>query len=52
MMPLNNAQQTVAKSSTRFRVFVAGRRTGKTYLSVRELAKFARPRDNTKYERV
>jgi phage terminase large subunit len=42
MMPLNNAQQTVAKSSTRFRVFVAGRRTGKTYLSVRELARFAR----------
>jgi hypothetical protein len=41
-MPLNNAQLAVAKSPARFRVFVAGRRTGKTFLSVRELARFAR----------
>lgn len=42
MMPLNTAQTAVAGSSSRFRVFVAGRRTGKTFLSVRELARFAR----------
>lgn len=41
-LPLNNAQTAVAGNSSRFRVFVAGRRTGKTFLSVRELAKFAR----------
>ena len=41
-MPLNNAQKAVASSDARFRVFVAGRRTGKTFLSVRELARFAR----------
>ena len=41
-MPLNNAQKAVAGSDARFRVFVAGRRTGKTFLSVRELARFAR----------
>ena len=41
-MPLNNAQTAVASSQSRFRVFVAGRRTGKTFLSVRELAKYAR----------
>lgn len=41
-MPLNKAQGSVAKSKARFRVFVAGRRTGKTFLSVRELARFAR----------
>lgn len=41
-MPLNNAQSAVASSASRFRVFVAGRRTGKTFLSVRELARFAR----------
>jgi phage terminase large subunit len=41
-MPLNKAQTAVAGSNARFRVFVAGRRTGKTFLSVRELAKFAR----------
>ena len=42
MMPLNNAQKAVAGSDARFRIFVAGRRTGKTFLSVRELARFAR----------
>ena len=41
-MPLNTAQKAVAASNARFRVFVAGRRTGKTYFSVRELARFAR----------
>ena len=41
-MPLNKAQTAVAGSDARFRVFVAGRRTGKTFLSVRELARFAR----------
>lgn len=41
-MPLNKAQLAVATSLTRFRVFVAGRRCGKTFLSVRELAKAAR----------
>lgn len=41
-MPLNAAQNAVASSNKRFRVFVAGRRTGKTFLSVRELAKAAR----------
>ena len=44
-MPLNNAQKAVAESDARFRVFVAGRRTGKTFLSVRELARFARHPD-------
>lgn len=42
ILPLNKAQTAVASSDARFRVFVAGRRTGKTFLSVRELAKFAR----------
>jgi len=41
-MGLNNAQTAVASSESRFRTFVAGRRTGKTFLSVRELARFAR----------
>ena len=41
-MPLNNAQQAVAESTARFRVLCGGRRVGKSYLAVRELAKFAR----------
>ena len=41
-MPLNKAQSAVAASNSRFRVLIAGRRTGKTFLSVRELARFAR----------
>ncbi len=45
MMGLNKPQQAVSSCDTRFRVFCAGRRTGKTYLSVRELAKFARHPD-------
>lgn len=41
-MPLSTAQQTIGDDQTRFRVIIAGRRFGKTYLSVREMAKFAR----------
>lgn len=41
-MPLSNAQQRVAKDSTRFRVVVAGRRFGKTHLAIRELCYHAR----------
>lgn len=41
-MPLNNPQKAVASSEARFRVLVAGRRLGKTFLAVRELARFAR----------
>lgn len=44
-MPLNKAQAVVAASDARFRVLVAGRRLGKTFLSVRELARFARQPD-------
>lgn len=41
-MPLSPAQDTIANSNTRFRVVVAGRRFGKTHLSIRELAYHAR----------
>ena len=41
-MPLSLAQKTVADDTTRFRVVVAGRRFGKTHLSVRELCYHAR----------
>lgn len=41
-MPLNDPQKAVASSEARFRVLVAGRRLGKTFLAVRELARFAR----------
>ncbi len=41
-MPLNNAQLAVANSNCRFRVLCGGRRVGKSYLAVRELARFAR----------
>jgi hypothetical protein len=40
-MPLSLAQQQVADDASRFRVVVAGRRFGKTHLSIRELAKHA-----------
>ena len=40
-MPLSEKQLAVAKSTARFRVVVAGRRTGKTFLAMRELARFA-----------
>ena len=41
-MALSKAQQTIADSDSRFRVVIAGRRFGKTFLSVREMARFAR----------
>lgn len=41
-MALSNAQTTIASDDTRFRVVVAGRRFGKTFLAIRELARFAR----------
>ena len=36
------AQREIADSQSRFRVAICGRRFGKTYLAMRELAKFAR----------
>ena len=41
-MKLTAAQQTIAHSDSRFKVVVAGRRFGKTYLSIRELCYHAR----------
>ena len=41
-MPLSDAQQQIAKDTTRFRVVVAGRRFGKTHLAIRELCYQAR----------
>lgn len=41
-MPLSKPQETISKDTTRFRVVVAGRRFGKTHLSIRELAYHAR----------
>lgn len=46
-MPLNTAQKTLASSEARFRVFVAGRRCGKTFFAIRELARFARHPNKT-----
>ena len=40
-MPLTNPQKNVIKDKSRFRVLITGRRFGKTYLAVNELAKFA-----------
>ena len=40
-MPLSNPQQTIVKATQRFRVVIAGRRFGKTHLSIRELCKAA-----------
>ena len=40
-MPLSAKQQEVAECNKRWRVCVSGRRTGKTYLAMRELARFA-----------
>jgi phage terminase large subunit len=44
-MPLSKAQNTVAQDATRFRVVVAGRRFGKTFLSIRELCYHAKEPD-------
>ena len=41
-MKLSSPQQSVAEYNTRFKVVVAGRRFGKTYLSIRELCYHAR----------
>ena len=41
-MPLSKPQQTIAQNKNRFRVVSAGRRFGKTFLSLRELARYAR----------
>lgn len=41
-MPLSAKQELVVNSTARWRVVVAGRRTGKTFLAMRELARFAR----------
>ena len=41
-MGLTNAQKTVITDETRFRVLISGRRFGKTYLAISELARFAR----------
>ena len=41
-MPLSDWQKNVDESNARFKVIVAGRRAGKTYLAMRELAKYAR----------
>ena len=41
-MPLSNAQDTIAKDTHRFRVVVAGRRFGKTHISIRTLCEWAR----------
>ena len=40
-MPLSEAQQKVADSKARFRVFISGRRVGKTTLCIRELIRYA-----------
>jgi len=44
-VPLSPAQDTVANDSTRFRDVVAGRRFGKTHLSIRELCYHAKEPD-------
>lgn len=44
-MALSQAQYCIAKDTTRFRVVVAGRRFGKTHLSIRELCFHAKEPD-------
>lgn len=41
-MPLSSGQSIITDSDARFKVVVAGRRFGKTFLAMRELAKHAR----------
>ena len=41
-MPLSAPQQEIAQAAQRFRVAICGRRFGKTWLAMRELARFAR----------
>ena len=40
-MKLSTAQQTVSQDTSRFKVLVAGRRFGKSFLSINEIAKYA-----------
>jgi hypothetical protein len=46
-MPLSLAQQTIIDAPQRFKVVIAGRRFGKTHLSIRELCRHARLPDQT-----
>lgn len=49
-MPLSKAQKEVFTSEARFRVLITGRRFGKTFLALNELAKFSRyPRKKVWY---
>ena len=49
-MKLTDPQKTIARDTSRFRVVAAGRRFGKTFLAIRELAFFARiPNKNIYY---
>lgn len=48
-MKLSSCQRIVSKNKTRFRVIIAGRRWGKTYLAINELAKYARIPDREVY---
>ena len=41
-MPLSEIQQTISDDASRFKVCVMGRRAGKTFLSMHEIAKHAR----------
>ena len=41
-MKLTDPQKTISSSNSRFRVVAAGRRFGKSFLSINELAKFSR----------
>ena len=40
-MPLTEPQKKVISSDARFRVLITGRRFGKTYLAINEIAKFS-----------
>ena len=44
-MRLTTPQQQISSDKHRMRVVIAGRRFGKTYLAINELAKFARHPD-------
>ena len=46
-MPLTAAQQTIVEAPQRFKVVVAGRRFGKTHLSIRQLAWHAKEPNRT-----
>jgi phage terminase large subunit len=48
-MPLSKGQSAITKSTARFKVVVSGRRFGKTYLAMRELAKQARLPNKTTF---